>query len=97
MDADMAACCVAGVWLLHDYLDESHRISQGIDTPSGSFWHGILHRREGDYSNAKYWFRHVGRYDVFDLLGQRAAELAAIRGDTRIVAIARKASIRSRD
>src|SRR5262245_4732963 len=40
-DRDMAACCVAGVWLLHDYLDESHTISQGIDTTSGSFWHGI--------------------------------------------------------
>ena len=53
----MAACCLAGVWLLHDYLDESHTISQRIDTPSGSFWHGIMHRREGDFSNAKYWFR----------------------------------------
>jgi hypothetical protein len=84
-DPDMGACCVAGVWLLHDYLDESHAISQAIDTPSGSFWHGILHRREGDYSNAKYWFRRVGRHDVFDLLGQRAGELAAIRGDAKAV------------
>jgi hypothetical protein len=70
--ADMAACCVAGVWLLHDCLDESHTISQGIDTPSGSFWHGIMHRREGDFSNAKYWFRHVGQHPVFDALGERA-------------------------
>jgi hypothetical protein len=80
-DIEMAACCVAGVWLLHDYLSESHNISQGIDTPSGSFWHGIMHRREGDFSNAKYWFRHVGAHSVFDSLGQRAAELAAVRGD----------------
>src|SRR4051812_8366636 len=56
-DANMAGCCVAGIWLLHDYLDESHKISQGIDTTSGSFWHAIMHRREGDFSNAKYWFR----------------------------------------
>src|SRR5947208_544638 len=53
-DNDMAACCIAGVWLLHDCLDESHTISQGIDTPSDSFWHAIMHRREGDFSNAKY-------------------------------------------
>jgi hypothetical protein len=33
-DTDMAACCVSGVWLLHDCLDESHAISQGIDTSS---------------------------------------------------------------
>lgn len=80
-DLDMAACCVSGVWLLHDCLDESHSISQNIDTPSGSFWHGIMHRREGDFSNAKYWFRRVGSHPVFDSLGQRAAELAAVRGD----------------
>jgi hypothetical protein len=81
VDAEMGACCVAAMWLVHDFLDESHEISQRIDTPSGSFWHGILHRREGDFSNAKYWLRHVGRHDVFDHLGQRAGELAAERGD----------------
>ena len=38
-DRDMAACCLAGLWLLHYYLDESHRISQDIDTTGGSYWH----------------------------------------------------------
>jgi hypothetical protein len=84
-DRDMTACCMAGVWLLHDYLDESHAISQGIDTISGSFWHGIMHRREGDFSNAKYWFRHVGKHPAFDGIGQRAAELAAVRGQEPLV------------
>lgn len=88
-DADMAACCLAGVWLLHDYLDESHTISQGVETPSGSFWHGIMHRREGDFSNAKYWFRHVGQHPVFEELGERAHVAASLRdansslGETR--------------
>ena len=77
VNGDMAACCVSAVWLLHDCLDESHTISQGIDTTSGSFWHGIMHRREGDFSNSKYWFRRVGRHDVFDALGAAAATLAA--------------------
>ncbi len=77
VDRQMAECCLAGVWLLHDFLDESHHISQSINTPTGSFWHGIMHRREGDYSNAKYWFRHVGEHPVFEPLAQRAAELAA--------------------
>lgn len=75
VDRDMAQCCVSGVWLLSDFLDESHTISQGIDTTSGSFWHGIMHRREGDFSNAKYWFRHVGRHPVFEPLAERAAAL----------------------
>src|SRR2546430_6689730 len=32
--------------LWHDYLDESHSISQSIETAEGSFLHGIMHRRE---------------------------------------------------
>ena len=79
-DSDMAECCVAGVWLLYDFLDESHTISQSIDTSTGGFWHAIMHRREGDFSNAKYWFRHVAQHPAFEPIGQRAAELAAIRG-----------------
>jgi hypothetical protein len=85
VDSDMAACSIAGVWLLHDCLDESHTISQGIDTKSGSFWHAIMHRREGDFSNAKYWFRHVGRHPAFDPLGRRAAEMAVFRGQEPII------------
>jgi hypothetical protein len=67
-DRDMAQCCLAGVWLRFDFLDESHRISQSIETPSGSFWHAIMHRREGDFDNAKYWFRRMGRHPVLEQL-----------------------------
>ncbi|MEM9351524.1 MAG: hypothetical protein AAGA92_00780 [Planctomycetota bacterium] len=77
VDDDAADCCLAGVWLLHSYLDESHSISQGVSTPDGSYWHGVMHRREGDYSNAKYWFRRVGGdHPVF-------AAVAAACGDPR--------------
>ena len=46
VDPDAADACLAGIWLLHDFLEESHRISQGIPTSTGSYWHGIMHRRE---------------------------------------------------
>jgi hypothetical protein len=68
VDREMASCCLAGVWLLHDFLDESHAISQRVDTAEGSFWHAIMHRREGDFSNSKYWYRHVGNHPVFEQL-----------------------------
>jgi len=76
-DPQMARACLAGLWLLHDFLDESHEISQEIETPTGSFWHGMLHRREPDYGNAKYWFRRVGAHPVFDNLQRAAARLAS--------------------
>lgn len=58
----------AGLWLLVDDLERSHAISQGIDTPTGSYWHAIMHRREGDFSNAKYWLRQAGSHPVWESL-----------------------------
>jgi hypothetical protein len=75
-DRDMGQCALSGVWLVHDFLDESHAISQNVDTTTGAFWHGIMHRREGDFSNAKYWFRRVGAHPVLDELAQTVNELA---------------------
>jgi hypothetical protein len=76
-DVEMARCCVSAIWLWLDFLEESHRVSQQIDTTSGSYWHGIMHRREPDYSNAKYWFRRVGEHAIFGPLCREARELAA--------------------
>ncbi len=69
-DESMAQCCISGLWLLHGYLDQSHRISQQVDSPTGSYWHGIMHRREGDYGNSKYWFRRVGNHVIWEQLAQ---------------------------
>jgi hypothetical protein len=79
-DRPMTLACLAGLWLAHDFLDESHKISQDIETPTGSFWHGIMHRREGDFENAKYWFRRVRQHPIFDDLRLHAARLAREAG-----------------
>lgn len=77
VDRRMAQACISGLWLWCDYLDPSHKISQDIETPTGSFWHGIMHRREGDFWNSKYWFRQVGQQGVEPQLAAAAAEVAA--------------------
>jgi hypothetical protein len=76
-DRDMASLCLAGLWLRHDFLDECHTIAQAIETPTGSYWHAIMHRREPDASNSKYWWRRVGPHPVFESLGKDARTLAA--------------------
>ena len=62
--ADDAKCLLSGLWLWHDWLDRSHEISQSVHTPSGSYWHAIMHRREGDFSNAKYWYARCRHHPV---------------------------------
>ncbi len=58
----------AALWLYVDELDTSHTISQDIDDATGSYWHGIMHRREGDFPNAHYWFRKVGDHPAMATL-----------------------------
>ena len=56
------------VLLWHDRLEASHRIVQEIETPDGSLIHAMMHRREPDYWNSKYWWRRVGTHPVFPAL-----------------------------
>ena len=76
MDDELANACISAIWLYHNFLDESHTLSQQIDTTTGSFWHGIMHRREPDFSNSKYWFQKVGEHETFPEISEAATELS---------------------
>ena len=64
-DFEEARALISGLLLWNDCLTDSHALLQQIETPTGSYWHGILHRREPDYANAKHWFKRVGQHEAF--------------------------------
>lgn len=65
----------AALWLLCGELERSHAVSQQIDSADGAYWHGVMHRREGDFSNANYWFRRALRHPVREQLVRQLATL----------------------
>lgn len=76
VDPAMADACRAGLWLYYDDLDRSHRISQSLGSATGSYWHSLMHRREPDAWNSKYWLDRTGRHPVFPRLHDAARALA---------------------
>jgi len=66
--------------LWHDHLDASHTLSQNAGTADGSFIHAIMHRREPDAGNAKYWWRRVGSHRTFPEIARRVDSLLRSSG-----------------
>ncbi len=38
-----------------------------------AFWHAIVHRREGDFSNSKYWYARCEGHAVLGVMAAQAA------------------------
>lgn len=59
--------------LYHDHEAEAHALCQAREgQPDADLIHAILHRREGDAGNARYWWRAVGAHPVFPALAEAA-------------------------
>ncbi|MFC4766449.1 hypothetical protein [Effusibacillus consociatus] len=64
----------SGLHLWNDSLDKSHTILQDPmlyeHHNTGNYWHGIMHRMEGDYRNSRDWFEDLV-HPVFQELNQK--------------------------
>ncbi|XID93225.1 hypothetical protein ACF3MZ_01410 [Paenibacillaceae bacterium WGS1546] len=68
-----AAAYKAALHLWNDSLAAAHDLVEHLATSTGAAIHGIMHRREGDYDNAKYWFRRADEHPAYHGLQARAA------------------------
>lgn len=41
--------------------ESAHQTAQSIEDETGAWIHAYLHRKEGDASNAGYWYRRAGK------------------------------------
>ena len=82
VDAEMSGLVRGALFYALDTLPEAHANFQDAASDTGSYWHGMLHRREGDFDNARYWFRRAGTLPVFATIhrdASRVSELMARR------------------
>ncbi len=47
-------------WDAQDNWAQAHAQVDDLDTPQAMAVHAYLHRREGDLTNAHYWYRRAG-------------------------------------
>jgi len=48
-------------WDAKDDWKQAHECAQAQDDKEGAWVHAYLHRKEGDRSNAGYWYRRAGK------------------------------------
>ncbi|UZJ54497.1 hypothetical protein CBS101457_003817 [Exobasidium rhododendri] len=63
----------AALHLLNDDVDRAHKIAQDDEGEMTSdLIHAILHRREGDYWNSKWWYRQINHPLISEVYGSTA-------------------------
>ena len=60
-DADLPAPLQALWWDAKGNWEQAHSLVDELETKDGMAVHAYLHRKQGDHSNADYWYRRAGR------------------------------------
>ena len=67
---------LAGLWWdAKGHWDRAHESAQQDEGVGGSWVHAYLHRKEGDTSNAGYWYRRAGKPVCKSSLDQEWSEI----------------------
>lgn len=82
----------AALYLCFDCFDEAHNIANDHEgTVAGNWIHAILHRREPDASNSKYWYARVNLpAKVFSTIGEEVLWLLKNTSDHELESLLKK-------
>lgn len=64
-------------WDANDHWEKAHDIAQDLDSKDGAWIHAYLHRKEGDLSNARYWYHQAGKATYEGPLQEEWRQLAS--------------------
>lgn len=53
------SCIRSLLFLAAGGVDQAHRLAQELSTSASSYIHGMVHRIDDDFDNARYWFRRA--------------------------------------
>jgi hypothetical protein len=68
---------LAGLWWdARGNWKQAHESAQQDESPEGYWVHAYLHRKEGDSSNAGYWYRRADKPPARGALEREWAEIA---------------------
>jgi len=93
--SDAPGLAKVGLHLLNDDLEASHALAQAHEGEAlADYWHALIHRREGDYGNSRYWFGRTGRIPILaEVYGADPAAPAAFVERCRDVGRGRDAAL----
>lgn len=57
--------------------EAAHKVANDSSDPHAMWVHAYLHRKEGDLSNARYWYRRAGRAPHGGTLEEERREILA--------------------
>jgi hypothetical protein len=74
---DLSLPLTALWWDAHGNWTRAHESAQQDESPAGAWVHAYLHRKEGDSSNAAYWYQRAGKSAARDSLAEEWDEIVA--------------------
>jgi len=74
--AEVGAALTGLWWDAKGDWARAHESAQTDEGPDGAWVHAYLHRKEGDDSNAGYWYRRAGKTPARGSLEQEWLEIA---------------------